>query len=337
MNVEKESIKIVGKVSIIVPVYNVQEHIRRCILSILEQTYGNIEVILINDGSTDDSGYICDEYAEKDERVKVIHKENSGSSDARNMGMDIATGDYFMFVDSDDYVDSKIIEHLMSIMGGADISSCGHKLVKGESVDIREYNEHDYSKIDLSRIDALSRLMYRKGLTNSPWAKLFKKNLFDGIRFPSGKVHQDLGTIYKVVARADRVVVSDAPLYYYVQREGSIMNSPFSLKRMAGLEFTHEQLGFMQENFPSLVRAAENRLFTEAVGLYLKIKGSTNSNEFTDEQNSCLNVIRKYRGSVLLDSDSRTKPRISAGISFFGETLFTVVGLAIKKKVEKKL
>ena len=223
-----ETINKYPKISVIVPVYNVEAYVGECIDSILKQTYENLEIILVDDGSTDSSGRICDEYAKKDSRVKVYHKENGGLSDARNYGIEKSSGDFLSFIDGDDWIDkdmySKMIE--TSIKDNSDIVVCGiTKDYVGRSVDSHSIDEC------ISGYDALKRMFYGKNLNHSACDKIYKKRVFDNVRFPKGEIYEDLRTTYKSVINANTVSTIKNCFYHYRMREGSISKGKFKESR----------------------------------------------------------------------------------------------------------
>ena len=216
------------EVSIIVPVYNVEEYLENCIESILNQTFKDFELILVDDGSTDNSGKICDIYEKKDTRIKVIHKNNGGLSSARNAGLDIADGKYIGFVDSDDYIHYQMYEKLYSqiINNKADISVCGFQKVKKFKKDLLSTNKF-YEKVELfNNIEALEQL-YCKYSTEFvvSWNKLYIKTLFKDIKFKEGAIHEDEFIIHQLLYKVNKVVYNNEKLYFYLQRKGSIVSS----------------------------------------------------------------------------------------------------------------
>lgn len=229
-------------ISIIVPIYNVEKYLNKCIDSIINQTYKNIEIILINDGSEDNSGKICDKYAKEDSRIKVIHKKNGGLSDARNVGIDASQGDYIAFIDSDDWVDLYMIERLYNLI-------IQHKadIVQGDYIEVYDEDNilKNITKEEINFYNSNQMLEYLYGekyvKTVVVWNKLYKKELFDQIRFPKGRLHEDEFTTYKVIHRANTIIDSNLPVYYYRQRESSIMNSDFNIKRFDILDACIEQ------------------------------------------------------------------------------------------------
>lgn len=214
--------------TIIVPVYNVEKYLVRCLDSIVNQTYQNLQIILIDDGSTDNSGKICDEYSNNDQRISVIHKRNEGVSAARNEGLDLAEGKYIGFVDSDDYIELDMYERLYKRIEATDAEMvvCEFTYVNDEGIK----SENESYCLARRKIDANT---YIKRWIDSgynsiyvvPWNKLYKKKLFEGIRYPVGKYREDEYLIHHLVYQCQNIVCMPDKLYYYVQHEGSIMKS----------------------------------------------------------------------------------------------------------------
>ena len=237
-------------ITIIIPIYKVEYYLGRCVDSVLAQTYKNMEIILVDDGSPDRCGELCDEYAKMDARIKVIHKKNGGLSDARNKGIDIAKGEYITFLDSDDWIHEKYIETLYKLLKDthSDISVCNFIKTSNEDVQLSTAEE----VFEYSKLQALEELLgrYYVQLTTA-WGKLYKRSLFENIRFPVGRIHEDEFTTYKLIYNADKVALTTAELYYYWQREDSIMG-----------------VGFNQKGFMDALDAFEQRaMFYKKVGL----------------------------------------------------------------------
>ena len=227
-------------VSVIVPVYKVEKYIHECINSIINQSYDNLEIILVDDGSPDNCGDICDNYALLDNRVKVIHKENGGLSDARNAGLNIAKGEYIVFVDSDDYIDVDMISILYKRIkeSRADMAICNYLFVNENNVPIREKNAM------LPKIDKIyTGLQILRGVTQEEggyfvtvWNRMYRKELWKNIRFPKGKQHEDEYILHEICLKCSMVVGISRPLYNYRQRKGSIMSSQYDVKRLDVIE-----------------------------------------------------------------------------------------------------
>ncbi len=215
-------------VSIIVPVYNVEAYLPKCIESLVHQTYTNLEIILIDDGSTDTSGKICDEYAKSDSRIQVVHKENGGVSDTRNVGLDHVNGSYIMFVDSDDFIDEKMVEILYQdlIEQDADISQCNYyRIDENGVVTPSGFAPKKFLLEGEEKYHYLNAPEYRMLYAFSA-IKMCKKEVFHGIRYPKGRIHEDVYVIYDIVKNAKRISCRyDLYLYYYLQRSTSITHT----------------------------------------------------------------------------------------------------------------
>lgn len=236
-------------ISVIIPIYNTEPYLRHCIESVLKQTYSTFEIILVNDGSTDHCGEICDEYASDYDKIKVIHKENGGVSDARNTGLEVAKGQYITFIDSDDRVDKTYLDYLykMLLEEHADIAVCGFIRTSNEKT---KRNLEKIDKFTCTNLEGLGHLFgpYYIQLTIA-CCKLYKKSLFQNIRFPVGKLHEDEFTTYKLIHGAERIAVSTKKLYFYMQHKASTMNRvKFSLQsRLDTLEFLKERIQFFDD------------------------------------------------------------------------------------------
>lgn len=243
-------------ISVIVPVYKVESYLDRCVQSIVDQTYQNLEIILVDDGSPDNCPSMCDAWAAKDQRIKVIHKENGGLSDARNAGMAAASGDLVGFVDSDDRIRADMYQLLRENMqkNHSDIAACGVKMVWEDGTPERMLTGE--GQIVLDTQEAMRAVIEESRLKQPVWYKLYKTELIRDIPFPVGKYHEDVFWTYQAVSRANRVSVFDEPCYEYLQRSNSIMGQNFSVKRLDALEAKKERLRFVQERFPALYTVA---------------------------------------------------------------------------------
>lgn len=251
------------KISVIVPVYKVEAYLDRCVQSIADQIFRNLEIILVDDGSPDNCPAMCDAWAEKDNRVKVIHKKNGGLSDARNAGMAIATGELMGFVDSDDWIAPDMYQHLHDLLDadGSDIAACGVEMVWEDGTPSRMLTKSGCCV--LNREEAMSAIIEESWLKQPVWYKLYKTALIRDIPFPVGKYHEDVFWSYQAVCRAQTVSVSDKVGYHYRQRSGSIMGEGYSLKRLDAVEAKKQRMCFVCKHFPSLEPLAQiDLLFT---------------------------------------------------------------------------
>lgn len=238
-------------VSVVVPIYKVEPYLSRCVMSILQQSYSFLDVILVDDGSPDKCPQICDDFAAKDPRIKVIHKENGGLSDARNMGIGCALGEYITFVDSDDCIHPELVESLLKL-----IQENNAEIAVGDFVDFvneppMTSSEGEFFQGVYSPRDAIFQLYvkssHRKIQFVTAWGKLYKTHLFETIRYPVGRVHEDAYTTYKAYALATKIAYIDKPLYFYFLRPSSIMGRGFSLKSLDIIPALQERLQFFKE------------------------------------------------------------------------------------------
>ena len=209
-------------ISVIVPVYNVEKYLKKCVNSITSQTYENLEILLVDDGSTDSSGQICNEFEKNDARIKVIHKKNGGLSDARNAGLDRAKGQYYAFIDSDDYIQDNTIEIMLNAVkkNKSEIAICNmiRFLEEGETLQFYCPTDHEVLYQGKQRYKTLNQ--------PSVCNKLFEAKLFEGIRFPKGKYYEDTFVYHEVLYRANNIVLTGTDSYWYLSREDSIVGQP---------------------------------------------------------------------------------------------------------------
>ncbi len=259
-------------VSIIVPIYNVEEYLQRCLDSIINQTYKTIEIILVDDGSPDKCGEMCDEFAKQDSRIIVIHKENGGLSSARNAGLDIAKGDYVMFVDSDDYVEPQFCEIPLKLaleknveivsFGYNKVFEAGHRLCR-KTNNPRIINSSEGIREIIEKKDIIFSFAVNK---------IYDKTLFSHIRYPYGKIYEDQATTYLLFHEAKEIYVSDSVLYNYVYRNSSISaewDKPEAIE--ARFEMWLERLTFIRKYYPENVNSQINQLVDEAIKGFLRI------------------------------------------------------------------
>ena len=261
-------------ISVIVPVYRVEEYLERCVKSILSQTYENLEVILVDDGSPDQCPAICDACAEKDARVKVIHQENKGLSGARNAGIDAASGEYLAFVDSDEYVSPHFIEELYQLLQdtGCAIGQCRFSYVKGDGL-----VEEGDSAFCIYRGESLMEQLYgpeeKATCFVVAWNKLYRAELFKetGIRYPEGRIHEDEATTYRLFHEAKKLAFLDRALYGYYTENGGSITSVFSAKRLQWLTAHEERIAFFKKNgYEKLLPAAYRKLCDACITFYFR-------------------------------------------------------------------
>lgn len=233
-------------VSIIVPIYNVELYLDHCVQSIVDQTYKNLEIILVDDGSPDNCPAMCDSWAAKDNRIKVIHKKNGGLSDARNAGLQIASGELISFIDSDDWVEPNFVQYLYGAMEetNAEIAECSTRYVTEDGTVIKTRKAG--SGI-LDCITALRKLVLEDGVYQTVWNKLYRRELIQGIPFALGKYNEDEFWTYQVVERVQRLATVEMPLYNYLQRGTSIIGTGYNIRRLDGLEARFQRMQHLQK------------------------------------------------------------------------------------------
>ncbi|CUP97411.1 glycosyltransferase family 2 protein [Clostridium baratii] len=275
-------------ISVIIPVYNVEKYLEKCINSVLNQTYKDLEIILVDDGSTDNSGKICDKYKLLDSRIKVIHKENGGLSDARNHGLDIASGEYIAFLDSDDWIDKNLyyILYKLSKDHNTDITVCNFKKVytEDEKLNLKSNNLITYTSLEA--LEALYNKNYIQMIV--AWNKLYKRSLFKENKYPCGKIHEDEFLTPVLLNESKKIVYIDTELIYYRQRSESIMNSSFNVKRLDLLDALEFRINYYKNNnLFELYDKEKKRLANSIIYFYYLVKKS-------DLQNK-KNIIKKLR------------------------------------------
>jgi glycosyltransferase involved in cell wall biosynthesis len=256
-----------AKIGIIVPVYNVERYLNRCIDSILKQTFEDFEVILIDDGSTDRSGRICDEYAETDARIQAVHKDNSGVADTRNKGLEIVKTEYITFIDADDYVDSRYLETLYRLMKKYDgdlVISYHNVLQENGCRRLKSGNSTDqtvFGEAIVSKAEVYKAMLGNEGMITSVWGKLYHRDLFQTVRYPVGEIYEDMSVISKIVERSRRIVAVSYRGYYYIQRTGSITHGTPSLEHMVLLYNEEQLMHLIQDKYPEIEGIAKRHYF----------------------------------------------------------------------------
>lgn len=268
-------------VSIIIPIYNIEEFLDRSIGSAAGQTYQNLEILLIDDGSTDASAEICDRWAEKDKRIKVVHQSNSGVSVARNTGLRMATGDYVLQLDSDDYMAPYTVEHLLQTAHeqNADLVIC--QFVRG--VEERYcFEKLEHPEVEL--VDAAYTLAQIYNGANDalrytvPWCKLYRRELLEGVSYPEGKIFEDIYITHTIIDRCSRIALLDEVLFYYYRRENSIMNAVFSLPKLDYLQALVDRVRFFADRrMTDLQEKAYDELLHSLVWEYSRTRDLLNS------------------------------------------------------------
>lgn len=316
-------------ISIIIPVYNVAEYLEKCVSSLLNQTYKNIEIILVDDGSPDNSGDICDRLADNDSRIVVIHKENGGVSSARNAALDIMKGEYVTFVDGDDYVADDFIECMYNaiITNNADIATCGHYRVEfnGSIKSIYELSDDPDYVICKSGLESLTDMFYGKTCSASSGSKLYNRKLFENLRFPGYVMGEDTYVVYHAFSQAKQIAHTNKPLYYYVQHSSSVTNSKTNYIKFYDYVRLYDHIIEVDKNLDNKTYFASlaNRLIENNFWVYMKLRNCPNM--YSQEKQHILDNIKKYRNYVITNQKSELRVRGACILSYFGPKMIKII------------
>lgn len=320
-------------VSVIVPIYKVEKYLKACIDSILVQSYKNYEVILVDDGSPDHSGEICDDYKEQFDCIKVIHQNNQGVSAARNNGVVASKGDFITFIDPDDIVTKDYIEYLMSLIlkYHAQIS-VGGSIYQYEGKDIKTPKAETMNAF-YEPSEALSRMNYVIGFGTVAWAKMYKRSLVEANPYPIGKRYEDIATTYKIIGDSTGVAFGNKQIYIWFQRPNSFMHNAFDERQLDGIEASRKQLEYVEKRFPLAVPAAKYRYTAKAVELAALLFATDGNKQQFEKLRSYMN---EYSADVLKDKNVKhsIKMRIRAmKLGYYPAKLFFFIHEGVKQKI----
>ena len=279
-------------ISVIVPVYRVEPYLRKCVDSILDQTYQNLEVILVDDGSPDNCGTICDAYAALDRRVKVIHKDNGGLSSARNAGLDAMTGAYVGFVDSDDWIEPRMYEELLSLMTHFDaqmaLGGVADEMLRDGTIVTVKTSDYGHTPFAEDSVCAIKRFFQGSW---AAWDKLYQAQLFNGLRFPLGEINEDEAIAVYLLEQTNRVCYTNEIFYHYLRRPESITTTSFHPRKLAWVRHCRENLTFIRERHPELERLALARYRGSILWSLTEMALSNDS--FEDAVKELINELRE--------------------------------------------
>jgi glycosyltransferase involved in cell wall biosynthesis len=300
-------------VSVIVPIYNAHKWLRLCVDSVLSQTYTNLEIILVDDGSTDLSSEICDDYAKTDQRITVIHKKNGGLSSARNAGIDVATGQLITFVDADDELHPEMIAHLLNVHQQTHADICCGQFIRSSNHQFKALTNAKFKVYCPSKAIELT-LYQKKGFANSACNTLYNTKLFSTLRFTEGIGYEDLDFFYKIYAKANKIGYTNCITYFYRNNSDSYLNT-WSTSRLDVLMVVDNIVNYMDSNASkNLQRAAIDRCFSA----YYNIFVLANIHQEADIIRRCWGTIKRYRISTLLNPHVRLKNKLGALLSYGG-------------------
>lgn len=302
-------------ISIIVPCYGVELYLPKCIESIIHQTYTNLEILLVDDGSLDKSGEICDAYARSDCRINVIHKPNGGLADARNVALDVAKGEWIICIDSDDFVSLDYVETLFHLVekNQCKIGVAQHKEFydgTGPETSTPPYEEYVFDKKE-----GLQKMFYQELFDTAAWCKIYHRSLFDfGVRYPLGLIYEDLPTTYLLFLKTDKVAYCNRIIYYYLLRNNSLEGQPFNVKKLDSAVEILKMIQSHAEELQSVEKAVRCRLISFCFHILLEMP-----TDYADNRKQILlNYVKVNRWKVLMDKRARFKARLGIAVSLLG-------------------
>lgn len=286
-------------ISVIVPVYNVAAYLDRCVESIVNQTYADLEIILVDDGSPDQCGAMCDDWAKRDKRIKVVHKENGGLSGARNAGIEVASGDYIGFVDSDDWIEPEMYRDLLEAVEreGAKLAVTG----------INRTYDNGFSRIQyawdkpyvITGYKIIQAYLRQGTFSTSAGDKLYLKSLFDSRRFPVGKQYEDAPVIFDILCAIDKIAVVGKPQYNYFQRADSICGQSFSIRKMDHYDFSREIWERVNRDYPQYKEDADVFWGCKLVEILYSLYESTNSKDYEKQEKQMKTELKGVQWKVI--------------------------------------
>lgn len=300
-------------VSVIIPVFKVENYINKCIDSVISQSYQYLEIILVDDGSPDECGLICDEYAKRDSRIIVIHKQNGGLSDARNQGMSLATGRYLTFLDSDDWWGIDYVMNSVSLLESHDADIVVFPLcrVDENGAILKTIGTRSIKILDPSQ--AMESMFSPNGVPWCAQGKMYKRELFNGIQYPVGLLMEDKATTYKVFHKSRKIVFADFPDYLYLIRRGSIMHSSFSEKKARTFDIQLQLNDFISENYPHLINVS--KAFTARVALSMLCKMIASNYSDKEAMRSMINHWQSNKKEMYQSSITDNRFKIFSRLS----------------------
>ena len=314
-------------ISVIVPVYNMEKYLNKCVNSILEQTYKNLEIILVDDGSKDSSGAMLDDLEKKDARIKVIHKPNGGQSDARNVGIDIMTGRYLTFVDSDDHIEKDYVERLYNALkkNDADMSVGSIRLVfEDDEAEVKEELSGENGEVTLTRYEAVKRAL-KMGVNQGPWGKLYKSELFSSLRFSKGKIYEDLAVLYRLLISCDKVTFFNHRIYNYLIRSGSTIHKEFNEKQLDEIEAVDEEMDYTESVYPELRNLTSARRIYSYLSVLKKMSKCKDRDKYKDRVKALRKRCIELSRGLLADSEVPLTMKIKIMAIRCGTPVFLMV------------
>lgn len=315
------------KISVVLPIYNVEKYLETCVKAMTGQTYQNLEIILVDDGSPDGCPALCDELAKTDERIRVLHKENGGLSDARNAGTQIATGEYITFVDSDDVVTDTYVEYLYSLIEkyGCDMSLCTHTVVFEDGKKV-PYGDGTDEMLDAK--ECLRRMLYHDVIDTSAWAKLYRTDMAREILYPKGKLFEDIGTTYRFFLASGKIACGYQSQYFYMQRQNSIVSGKFNPHKLDLLEMTDKMAEDVEKVYPELAQAILRR---RVYARFSTLNQMLDVDGYKKERDEIISFIKAHKREIMMDEYAPRRDKMGIRMLSMGYPIYRMAWKALKK------
>lgn len=319
-------------ISIILPIYNIEKYLSKCMESVLRQSYKNLEIIMVDDGSQDMCGQICEKYAKQDSRVVVLHKTNGGLSDARNFGIEYSRGDFITCIDPDDYVDVDYIDYLYMLLKKhkCKMSICQHR-VHYDNGFIKDFG--DIGEDVISAEKCLERMLYHDVIDTSAWGKLYKRDLFENVKYPKGKLFEDIGTTYALIMQCDRIAIGYESKYNYIFHNNSIVNSSFKPNKFDLMEMTDKMAKDVLKVYPNLEDAILRRRVYSRIST---LNQMLNVKDFEMERKNIISFIKKNGVIVRKNPKTPKRDKVALLLLNINYKLYKFCWLSYQKIIMKK-
>ena len=319
-------------ISIILPIYNIENYLPKCMESLFAQTYRNLEFIMVDDGSSSKCAKLVDDYLKIDDRVVVYHKENGGLSDARNYGIAHAKGEFMTCVDPDDFVDCDYVEYLYEILKKykTKMSIAQHR-VRYDNGKVKENGTSGDELIETEK--CIKRMLYHDVIDTSAWGKLYHRSLFENVKYPKGKLFEDIGTTYLLMMQCEKIAVGYESKYNYVFHNNSIVNGTFNLKKLDLLEMTDKMAEDVKENFPMLANATLRR---QVYARFSTLNQMLNTTEHEKEKKEIIAYIKENSWEIMKDPLTPKRDRLAILLLMFNYKIYRFVWLKYKQTLMEK-
>lgn len=316
-------------ISIILPIYNIEKYLPLCMESIFNQTYNNLEIIMVDDGSKEDCAKMCDNYAEKDSRVVVYHKKNGGLSDARNFGIKRAKGEYITCIDPDDYIDIDYVEYLYLLLKkyNTKLSICQHR-VKYDNGSVKDLGTLGDEVLDSKTV--LERMMYHDVIDTSACAKLYHRDLFKNVEYPKGKLFEDIGTTYALIIQCKNISVGYESKYNYIFHNNSIVNSSFKLNKIDLIEMTDKMAVDVLNVYPELEDAVLRR---RVYSRFSTLNQMLTTEEYPKEKKKIIDFIKLNRLNIMTNKKAPKRDKIALILLSLNYRCYKFCWLKYQKKI----